>query len=73
MRIIYRGYAVTTYGQTRLSVTDREGKEIFTNSDKNSIIKAETESGLREFLKSFIKEYEHANKSTDEKLHNSDV
>lgn len=65
MRVIYRGYAVTTYGQTRLSVSDKEGKEIFTSNDKNSIIKAETDSGLREFLKSFIKEYENASKSTD--------
>lgn len=29
MRMIYKGYAITTYGKSKLSVTDKEGREVY--------------------------------------------
>ena len=29
MRMVYKGYAVTSYGKSSLSVTDREGREVY--------------------------------------------
>lgn len=51
MRLIYKGYAVTTYGKSSLSVTDRDGKEIFHTDERD----VNTEDELRAYLKEFLR------------------
>lgn len=50
MRVVYKGNAITTYGD-RVSITDREGREVY--NDTNGSIKTEEEA--KQFLKEFMK------------------
>ena len=55
MRIIYRGYAITTYGKSSMSISDPSGKEIFhTNTFTFS-----GEDDLKMYLKEYVKGEKH--------------
>lgn len=51
MRILDKGFAITTWGKSSLAITDREGKEIF-RTDQREV---ETEEEVRDFLKKYLK------------------
>lgn len=53
MRIIHNGCAATTFGAKSLSISDREGREVFRTDDR----KVETEEEVKAFLKAYIKEH----------------
>ena len=53
MRLIYKGCAITTYGKGSMSISDREGKQVFQTSERT----VETEDEVRAFLKTYIKEH----------------
>lgn len=53
MRLIYRGCAVTTYGNKCLSISDRDGKQVYQTSDRT----VNTEDEVRQFLKDYVKEH----------------
>lgn len=52
MRVIYKGCAATTYGKESLSITDKDGKEVFHTNNRE----VNTEEELKAFLKTFVKE-----------------
>jgi hypothetical protein len=52
MRVIYKGYAITTYGKDRVSITDPDGREIYSNRP----FTITDEKELKQFLKDFIKD-----------------
>ena len=51
MRVIHNGYALTAYGKGRVSITDREGREVFKADDTPF----DSEDAARQFLKDFLK------------------
>ena len=53
MRVIHKGCAATTYGKSSLSVTDRDGKEIFHTDSRDEAL-CVTENGLKEIIESVI-------------------
>lgn len=53
MRVIYNGYAATTYGKASLSVTDREGREIYHTDNRNDELC--DEKGLKDIIKIALK------------------
>ena len=55
MRVIYHGYALTTYGPGRVSITDREGREVY--SGENASLR--TEEVAKEYLKEYLKGEKH--------------
>lgn len=53
MRVIYKGYAITTYGTGsigRVSITDREGREVL----NENVTTLQTEEEAKQFLKDFL-------------------
>ena len=52
MRLIYKSYAITTYGKSSMSITDPEGKEIFHTND----FEPTDEQTLKEYLRDYVKE-----------------
>lgn len=54
MRVIHKGYAATTYGESNLTVSDKEGKIIYETKERNEAIC--TENGLRELIEVLIRE-----------------
>lgn len=55
MRVIYNGYAATTYGKSSLSVTDNEGREVFHTDERDRYLVTCNEQGLRNFIKAVRK------------------
>ena len=53
MRVIHKGYAAMTYGKSNLTVSDREGKIIYSTSERNEAMC--TENGLRELIEVLIR------------------
>lgn len=51
MRVIYKGYAATTYGKSSLSVTDPEGREVMHSEN----VPVYDEKMLKEFLREYVK------------------
>ena len=52
MRLIYKGYAITTYGKSSMSISDPSGKEVF---HTNTFV-CEGEEHLKKYLKDFVRE-----------------
>ena len=61
MRVVYNGCAIMTYGKNNLSISDKEGRILFTTTDRYSIIKSETENDLKHFLKQYLKDNKNGN------------
>lgn len=55
MRVIYHGYALTMYGKSSMSITDREGREVEHSND----FKAMTEDEAKKYLKDYLKGDKH--------------
>ena len=53
MRVIHKGYAAMTYGESNLTVSDREGKIIYETDKRNEAMC--TENGLRELIEVLIR------------------
>lgn len=62
MRLIYKSYAITTYGKSSMSISDPSGKEIF---HTNTFVYS-GEDDLKMYLKDFVKEkrWENLKKTT---------
>ena len=52
MRVIYKRYAITTYGKSSMSITDPDGKEVFHTNTFPQI----GEEDLKKYLKEFVRE-----------------
>lgn len=55
MRVIYHGYALTTYGKSSMSITDREGREVEHSNDFEPL----AEDDAKKYLKNYIKGEKH--------------
>ena len=51
MRLIYKGYAITTWGKSSMSISDPDGKEVFHTNTFTQM----GEDGLKKYLKEFVK------------------
>lgn len=51
MRMIYKSYAITTWGKSSMSISDPDGKEIF----HTNTFPAMGEEDLKKYLKDFVK------------------
>lgn len=56
MRVIHKGYAVTTYGVNHLTVSNPEGKVIYQTDRRDKLGILETENGLRELIEVLIRD-----------------
>lgn len=62
MRVIYKGCAATVFSTSSLSITDKDGKEVYFTKDRT----VETEEELKDFLKQYVKEHKLDKKHEEE-------
>ena len=51
MRMIYKSYAITTWGKSSMSISDPDGKEVFHTNTFTTM----GEDDLKKYLKDFVK------------------